>query len=360
MSTELAKATDILLPGWLEARYRELNADPESIRSFRNGLFKRAESLEIAWDKLDPRFKQRYGLSCWEPPLRLVSQRESALDGATKLLFATSRGHHIETVVMQMQSGRSAVCVSCQVGCAVRCAFCATGQSPVVQGLSVSEVLYQVLCAAQLLARQGKRLRNVVFMGMGEPLLNLETVMQSLLALASSSYFGLSFRHLLVSTVGIPQKMVQLATAMPKLGIALSLHSAQQEVRSSLIPLGHRHDLRALREAIAQCNAVQERPIMLEYLLLRGKNDSVEAIDALVAFCKGLQLRINLIPYNPVPQLPFERTSSAVQTRIADRLKQEGFAVNVRRSLGADIAAACGQLANEPKLHQLSVTRGQA
>lgn len=349
MSTEFRTRAKILVPGWLEAKYRELRADPESIRGFRNALLKRAECWEQAYQRLDPKFVERFQSLHWDLGPTLVSKCESTVDGATKLLFRTDKGHHFETVVMQMKSGRSAVCVSCQVGCAVRCAFCATGQSPVVQGLGVQEILYQVLFAKRLLKERGKMLRNVVFMGMGEPLLNLDAVLQSLGALASPEHFDLSFRHLLVSTVGIPDKMVRLATAMPKLGLALSLHSAQQEARNRLIPLGQRYDLAVLKAAILRCNRVQERPIMLEYLLLAGENDSPSAVDALLAFCRGLQLRVNIIPYNPVSGLRFQETSLERQNAIVARLKREGLAVTVRRSLGSDIAAACGQLVHQRK-----------
>lgn len=333
-----------LRPGWLEAQCRALGADPEGIRRFRNALLKRGEPWERALSSLPEALQGRFLAQALGKTLTLEAQEVSKLDGATKLMLRTARGLAIETVVMQMQSGRSAVCVSSQVGCAVRCSFCATGQASTVRSLSSQEILGQVVFATQRLAQEGRRLRNVVFMGMGEPLLNEDALHESLEALTSPQHFDLSARHVLVSTVGIPHKMVRLARAMPKIGIALSLHSAQQNARAELIPLGHRYPLSELKSAIAQCNAVQARPIMIEYLLLEGRNDSPDAVDALLEFCAGLSVRINLIPYNRVPDLPFAGTKAQRQTEIASRIRSAGLEVTIRRSLGADIAAACGQL----------------
>lgn len=344
MSTEPLTLGQLLIPGWLEEECRVLKVDPEGVRRFRNALLKRGAPWDRALEALPEAVRARFSTTTLGNILTLEGEYASQRDGATKFLLRNGQGLGVETVVMRIQSGRNTVCVSSQVGCAVRCTFCATGQAKKVQGLRCEEILAQVVMAQQWLVRRGETLRNVVFMGMGEPLLNAKALHESLAALTSPQHFDLSFRHILVSTVGIPHKMVELVKAMPKIGLALSLHSAQTSVRNDLIPLGHRYGLVELRDAVAQCNAIQERPVMIEYLLLAGVNDSVAAIDALIEFCQGLKVRINLIPYNEVQGLNFARTPVTRQDEIAQRLKATGLEVTVRRSLGSDIAAACGQL----------------
>lgn len=334
-----------LIPGWLEAQAARLRVDPECIRRFRNRLLKSGVAFERARDELAPSLRSLPQMTLGTPlALELLHCHESAQEGACKRVFRTIRGHRIESVHMRMQSGRAAVCVSSQAGCAVRCTFCATGQSPVVKNLSAPEILSQVLHAVQDMAARGERLRNVVFMGMGEPLHNESALHQSLEALLRPQHFALSARHIMVSTVGVLEPMVKLAQRWPNLGLALSLHSAQPSVREQLIPWAKRQPMSALRDAVRACNRAQSRPLMVEYLLLADLTDTPQAINALLAFCEGLDVRVNLIPYNPVEHAPFRASSHARQLAISSQLKAAGYKVTVRRSLGSDIAAACGQL----------------
>lgn len=349
MSTELLALSEVLRPGRLEQECARVGADPEMLRRFRNALLKRGKDWGAALGALPEPLRARFRAPGAADPLRLRSEQSSTKDGATKYLFERRGGQLIESVLMEIRSGRSTLCVSSQVGCAVRCGFCATGQSPVVQSLSSTEILAQVVYAQQVLAGRGRRLRNVVFMGMGEPLLNPHALYESLEALCSPKHFDLSPRHILVSTVGIPHRMVELARAWPKVGLALSLHSATQGLRRDLIPIAQRYPLGQLKSALAQCNEVQERPVMLEYLLLEGLSDQEQEIDALLDFCRGLRVRINLIPYNPVANLPYRKSPAARQEAISQRLRAAGLETTLRRSLGGDIAAACGQLVSLKK-----------
>lgn len=344
MSTETLELSEVLRPGVLERECARVGADPETLRRFRNTLLKRGKGWGEALEALCEPMRARFCAPGAADTLRLRSEQRSVEDGATKYLFERKGGQLIESVLMEIRSGRSTLCVSSQVGCAVRCIFCATGQSPVVQSLSGAEILAQVVYAQQILAAKGRRLRNVVFMGMGEPLLNPQALHESIEALCSPKHFDLSARHILVSTVGIPHRMIELARARPRIGLALSLHSALEQTRRELIPIAERYPLVQLKSAVARCNELQERPIMLEYLLLEGLSDREEEIDALLDFCKGLRVRINLIPYNPVANLPYRKSPKERQAAISRRLRAAGLETTLRRSLGRDIAAACGQL----------------
>jgi 23S rRNA (adenine2503-C2)-methyltransferase len=211
--------------------------------------------------------------------------------------------------------------------------------------LTRDEILDQVVWAQQLLRPEGKPVRNVVFMGMGEPFHNEDEVYKALEVLVSPQCFGLSPTHLLISTVGISDAMVRCAERFPRVGMALSLHAARQELREQLIPLARRYPLDQLRKAMELVTGLQPRPLMIEYLLLRGQNDSDQDARDLCAYLQGLPVHLNLIPYNPIAEAPsLSPTGIARQREFAAALSAAGFVVTTRYSLGADIAAACGQL----------------
>ena len=194
-----------------------------------------------------------------------------ALDGAaSKLLFRTADGNLVETVILRIASGRTSLCVSSQVGCAARCGFCATGQMGIAVNLTRDEILDQVIQANELLRPEGRSIRNVVFMGMGEPLHNEPAVVEALEVLLSPQCFDLPPGRVIVSTVGIPDALARCAARFPRLGLALSLHSARQDVRERLIPLARRYTLPMLRSVLEQVTGQTGRRVMIEYLLLDG------------------------------------------------------------------------------------------
>jgi 23S rRNA (adenine2503-C2)-methyltransferase len=218
--------------------------------------------------------------------------------------------------------------------------------------LSRDEILDQVIQANGQLRAEGRSIRNVVFMGMGEPLLNETEVYQALEVLLSPRCFDLSPAHVLVSTVGIPDAMVRCAKRFPRLGMALSLHSARQEQRESLIPLARRYPLKVMRKAMEQVTSIQRRPLMVEFLLLDGLNDTDQDLHELIAYLRGLRVHINLIPYNSIREGAGLIGTLAERRRFfATALTAAGFTVTVRYSLGADIAAACGQLVRLETAH---------
>jgi 23S rRNA (adenine2503-C2)-methyltransferase len=322
-----------------------LRIEPGQVRHLRNAFYKKHQSSQEALGQLPEPVRVAFGKEVAFHALTLRCRHDSQLDGASKLLFCTFSDQIIETVILRIASGRTSLCVSSQVGCAVRCRFCATGQMGMALNLSRDEILDQVVLANCQLLSEGRSIRNVVFMGMGEPLLNEAEVYPALDVLLSPQCFDLSPAHVLVSTVGIPDAMVRCAERFPRVGMALSLHSARQEQRESLIPLARRYGLEDLRKAIEQVTSIQRRPVMLEYLLLDGLNDTDQDLAALIAYLRGLRVHINLIPYNAIREAPGLMGTAAERRRwFASALSAAGFKVTTRYSLGADIAAACGQL----------------
>jgi 23S rRNA (adenine2503-C2)-methyltransferase len=277
--------------------------------------------------------------------LTLADVRDSQLDGATKLVLRTAAGYAIEAVIMRTGTGRVSLCVSSQVGCAAACGFCATGQMGIAKSLSAAEILDQVVLAGERMEAEGRRVRNIVFMGMGEPFHNEEAVHEAVAALLAPELFHHTPGRVLISTVGIPDAMIRCARRFPEVNLALSLHSVRQDVRERLIPLAAKYSLGELRSAVERVNRVQNNTVMIEYLMLAGVNDSMDDASELSAWLRGLDVHVNLIPYNPIESAPhLQSTERPDRDVFAAVLREAGFVTTIRYSLGADIAAACGQL----------------
>src|SRR5262245_51694722 len=220
-------------------------------------------------------------------PLSVADVRDSQVDGATKLVLRTQAGYLIESVVMRTGTGRVSLCVSSQVGCAAACGFCATGQMGIAKNLSVAEILDQVVLAGERMQGEGRRIRNIVFMGMGEPFHNEETLYETVAALLGPELFHHTAGRILISTVGIPDAMIRCARRFPEVNLALSLHSVRPDVRERLIPLAAKYPLEELRAAVAKVNAIQSNTLMIEYLMLAGVNDSAEDARELTEWLNG-------------------------------------------------------------------------
>jgi 23S rRNA (adenine2503-C2)-methyltransferase len=198
------------------------------------------------------------------------------------------------------------------------------------------------------LALEGRQPRNIVFMGMGEPFHNEHNLHEALDALLSADAFHFAPSRITVSTVGVPEGMLRLASRRPAVRLALSLHSAKQETRERLIPVARKHSLDQLRSTIRELNRAQPAPVMIEYLMLSGVNDSEEDIGQLIAWLRGLRVRVNLIPFNPIDGAPDLMASDpGVRQAASRRLRAAGYKTTIRYSMGGDIAAACGQLARQ-------------
>lgn len=340
-----AVSISIFNPIEVEVLRRKLRLEPRLLRLVRTAYCKKFLGAEAALSVLPGELREQFADRVVFHSLSLEKRLDSKLDGATKLLFRTQQGYLIEAVILRAGTGRTTLCLSSQVGCAANCDFCATGKMGIAHDLTAAEMLDQVVQAGELAHAEGRRVRNLVFMGMGEPFHNEENLYDTLAALVSPELFHHPPSRILVSTVGVPDAMFRCARRFPEVNLALSLHSVLQEVRERLIPLARRYPLPQLRETIAELNAIQRATVMIEYLLLAGVNDSRDDALELVEFVRGLRVHVNLIPYNPIEGAPhLVGTDRAGREAFAGVVKGAGVPTTIRYSLGADIAAACGQL----------------
>ena len=303
---------------------------------------------DAEWLETDPRLSPVWS---W----KIVQQSGGAQERAVRLLLEDESGRRCETVVL-MPSGRpeqratvrlprATACVSSQPGCGVGCPFCATGVLGYQGNLNYAQIIEQVYWAGVIARRERRQLRNVVFMGMGEPLHNPEAVFKALETLIDERLFGVPSRRITVSTAGVPTQMLRLAERFPRLRIALSLHAAQPALRRKLVPRAT-GDLDLLRDTIRQVNELQpSTPLWLEVVLLAGLNDDDDCALSLVKFCRDLRVEVNLIPYNPAAVAgSFQPASKTSRERFASILRDAGIRTSFRTSFGADRNAACGQL----------------
>lgn len=332
----------------IEQLRRQYAMQPHQLKQFLNALFKKSADPDHALEILFPAAKQGFKEQLKFQTLTLIKRQDSQTDGASKLLFRTEDQHLIETVILRPKTGRTSLCISSQIGCACRCSFCATGKMGFIRNLTTAEILDQVMLANHLLKAEDRAVRNVVFMGMGEPLLNPTALYAAIDFLTSTRYFNYSPARLMISTVGIPDAMIRFSKKFPKIPLALSLHSARQEVRETLIPYAKKYPLEDLWQALKELS--KENKVMIEYLLLKDLTDTTADLAALQSYLKDLSVHINIIPYNSSSHCELEGTSATNRQRFIDTLKEAGFEATLRYSLGRDIAAACGQLVQQNQL----------
>ncbi|MGB3495717.1 MAG: 23S rRNA (adenine(2503)-C(2))-methyltransferase RlmN, partial [Elainellaceae cyanobacterium] len=267
-----------------------------------------------------------------------IHHRVEAPDGTVKCLLKMADGQIIETV--GIPSGkRLTVCVSSQVGCPMACDFCATGKGGFLRNLERHEIVDQVLTVQEIMQR---RVSNIVFMGMGEPLLNTDAVLAAVRSIHED--IGIGQRNITLSTVGIPGRIRRLAKHQLQATLAVSLHASNQATRESLIPSASRYPLSALFDECREYVKSTGRRVTFEYILLAGVNDCAHHADELAHQLRGFQSHVNLIPYNPIQEVDYGRPDSQRIQAFVDRLKQRHIAVSVRRSRGLEEDAACGQL----------------
>lgn len=276
------------------------------------------------------------------PSLGEVAASVSEGGETIKWLWELAGGARVETVLMHYRD-RSTVCVSSQAGCAMGCSFCATGQAGFVRQLSSGEIVEQVVAAAREARRVGKRLGNVVFMGMGEPLANYDRVWGAVTRIHDD--LGLSARHLTISTVGVAPGIRRLAGEQLPVNLAVSLHAARDELRDALVPLNRRYPLGTLISACRHYLAAKGRRLSFEWAMIDGVNDTEADVDELARIARPLGAHVNLIPLNPTPGYPTVGSAPRRVASFADRLRGAGVNATVRRNRGTDIDAACGQLA---------------
>jgi 23S rRNA (adenine2503-C2)-methyltransferase len=265
-------------------------------------------------------------------------------DGDTvKVLYRTADGQTLETVVM-FYPDRATVCVSCQVGCAVGCSFCATGTMGLMRNLSAGEMVAQVMDMARRSRERDRPLTNIVMMGMGEPFHNYDAVMKMVAILHEPEGMRVGARRITVSTSGVVPMIDRLTGEPHQVNLAISIHAGNDELRSQLVPLNRRWPLGQLIASIRRYTEQTGRRVSFEYAMLSGVNTSDDDARQLARRLKGLLCHVNLIPYNPTPTAPFERPGPELIERFADIIRDAGIPVTVRYSRGVEIAAACGQL----------------
>lgn len=274
-----------------------------------------------------------------------VMQRSK--DGTIKNAVRLHDGNVVESVLIPTAK-RTTACVSSQVGCSLDCTFCATSQLIRMRNLTAAEIVDQVtLIDKQSREYHQKPLSNIVFMGMGEPLLNYSSVLDAIRKITEDKGLGMSPRRITVSTSGIPKLIEKLADENVKVKLALSLHSAIEEKRNQLMPFSVKFPLTNIKESLNYWYQKTKSRITLEYIVWKGINDSKEDINALVKFCKTIPSKVNLIQYNSIDGGKYSQASSEIIQNYVSTLEKENIIVKIRKSRGDDIDAACGQLANK-------------
>jgi 23S rRNA (adenine2503-C2)-methyltransferase len=304
------------------------------------------DRLETSWDPVTVLPKDlRAELEDALPITTLTPVREVEADGGDtiKLLFRTHDGQHLETVLM-FYSDRVTVCVSCQIGCAVGCSFCATGMSGLTRNLTAGEMVGQVVFAARRAIDRGRQLTNLVMMGMGEPFQNYAATMKMARILNDPHGMQFGARRMTISTSGLVPFIDRLAEEPVQVKLAVSLHAPNNELRDVLVPLNRRWPVEDLIAACRRYVAQTGRRMTFEYCLIKGVNDSDQTANELADLLDGLLCHVNVIPLNPTPAADYQRPSEARINRFANVLRERGISTTVRYSRGVDIAAACGQL----------------
>jgi 23S rRNA (adenine(2503)-C(2))-methyltransferase len=324
---------------------------PFRLKQVRDALYK---SFAGSWDEvaalpapLREKLKGEFRFRSVEPAETQVSKK----GGAVKFAFGLKDGHLIETVLLNLLPEKWSLCVSTQVGCPVRCPFCATGRKGLKRNLSQEEITDQFLAAAAYLRKSsGQKINSVIFMGMGEPFYNYDSVAEAIRAMSDPERIGLGQRHISVSTAGHVPGIRRFAKDFPQCNLAVSLHASEDVLRNELVPLNRQYPLSQLAKALNDYIFSTRRRVFVEYVLLDGINNSRSQAAKLNSWLRSVAapkyFTVNLIPYN--------RTGGPYKAPAKDRVKvfaglmeEFGFEVTVRKSLGDDIAGACGQLAGK-------------
>jgi 23S rRNA (adenine2503-C2)-methyltransferase len=269
-------------------------------------------------------------------------------DGTVKTRFKTHDGHLVEGVLIPVDD-RQTACVSSQVGCSLSCKFCATGYMDRKRNLTFDEIYDEVVLLNQMAEKTyGKKLSNIVFMGMGEPLLNYKNVLKAIERITAHDGLGMSARRITVSTAGVAKMIRQLGDDGVKFNLALSLHAANDQKRNEIMPINETNSIKALIEALNYFHAKTKNDITFEYILFKGENDSIQDADDLIKIYKQVPVHlVNIIEYNPIENAHFVKPDRDATQKFMDYLAAHRVNVRLRISRGKDIDAACGQLANK-------------
>ncbi len=328
---------------------RESGVPSFRLKQVRDAVYK---NFAASWDEipvlpaqLREKLKRDFHIHAVEPLETLVSKKRDAI----KFCFGLKDGLKIETVLLNLLPEKWSLCVSTQAGCPVRCPFCATGRKGLKRNLSPDEITDQFLAAAHYLKSRGShKIGSVIFMGMGEPFLNYDSVSEAIRAISDPERIGLGHRHISVSTVGHVPGIRRFAKDFPQCNLAISLHAADDELRNDLVPLNRNYPLSQLAKALKDYIFMTKRRVFVEYVMLEGVNNSRSQTGKLNAWLRTVAAPkyfvVNLIPYNRTGG-PYAAPARERIKIFAELLEKAGLEVTIRKSLGADISGACGQLA---------------
>lgn len=330
----------IILPGLLPDEITESLNLQQKFRGLQ--IFKWIGSGTTSFDQMTNLSKDVRQMLSGRAVLRSskVTQTLKDPDGTIKLQITLSDGRAVETVLLTDKEGRKTACVSCQAGCAMKCAFCQTGTLGLARNLTPAEIVEQFLFIEQ----ECGHLDNIVFMGMGEPMMNLEGIRKAIAVLTDKRGRNLSGRRITLSTSGIIKGIYDLADNGPNIRLAVSLTTANEDLRTELMPVNKGNPLPELRKAIDYYAKKSGRRVTLEAALLAGKNTDKESAEKMISFAKGIDVNVNLIPWNPVATLPFTEPSNSEVHFFVNYLEKAGVNVTLRTKRGRKIGGACGQL----------------
>ncbi|MBN2100807.1 23S rRNA (adenine(2503)-C(2))-methyltransferase RlmN [Candidatus Dojkabacteria bacterium] len=327
-------------------------------KQLNNGIFKQLVYSIDEIQTLPQSIREKIKSKLSFPSLRQVKEAQSQDKSALKVLLECLDGKQIESVLLSHEDGRKTVCISTQIGCPMGCKFCATGQMGFTRNLTHQEIVDQVLHFARLLAKTEKRISNIVFMGMGEPLLNLNNVISATEILTDAEQFGIGSRRITLSTVGLIKPMREYFKKFPQVNLAISLHSANQKKRKLLMPKASTTSIDDLIKYIKYHIQKYNRRITLEYSLIENFNDSpsdakeIENLIYSVSPDAAKLIHINLIPYNEINGIKFKASPRHRVNEFRRVLAELGINATVRKSLGQDKKAACGMLKTTSKKHK--------
>lgn len=304
---------------------------------FKKHIFDFSKMLNLPKDFRDM-LKKEYVIGLPE----LSNKQISSVDGTKKYLWNLNDGEKIESVLL-LHKDRNTACISTQVGCSLKCSFCATGKSGFSRNLKVSEIVGQVLAMS---VEHGERIGNIVYMGMGEPFLNYDNLKKSIQILNSNEAFDISKRRISVSTAGIIPGILKMAEDFPEVVLSVSLHAPNNRVRERLMPISQTYPFQQLIHTIKRYNEITGKRVTIEYLLIKEVNDSLEDAVLLTKALKDLKVNLNLIPVNPVNP-DFERPSFRHIAAFKEIIEKSGVDTVIRQEKGTDIAGACGQLKSQ-------------
>jgi 23S rRNA (adenine2503-C2)-methyltransferase len=332
----------------LQASFIELGEKSFRAKQVYEWLWKKNAGTFEEMTNLSVSLRTLLSTSFFIDKIKLDDQQISS-DKTIKCAFEVEQGKVVEGVLIPTTS-RTTACISSQVGCSLACTFCATGKLKLMRNLTAGEIVDQVVYLRdQAEQRYRQSLNNIVYMGMGEPLLNYKNVLRSIEMITSDQGLGMSPKRITVSTAGIAKMIKQLGDDDVKFNLALSLHAANDTKRNKIMEINESNNLETLQEALQYFYDKTGTRVTFEYIIFKDFNDTLMDAKELAEFCKCVPCKINIIEYNPIDGEPFQKATEEAITNFANFLEERNLIVNVRRSRGKDIDAACGQLANKNK-----------